>query len=66
MPLRHIVAILDLEAAKNSDAAAFLKDCVFPPDARTAIVTHAWGKTDIRPSSISSLTLLRRSRGLGD
>lgn len=62
VPTRHIVAILDLQTAIGPDAAAFLKDHPMPPGARTAIITHAYGKTSVRPSTISSLTLLRRGQ----
>jgi len=62
IPLKNIVAILDLDAAQGQSAADFLQKHALPSGTRTAIVTNAYGKTVVHPSTISSLTLLRRSR----
>lgn len=64
IPLSHIVAILDVRAAQARDTAAYLKKMHLPPDARSIVITHAYGKSGVRLSNISAQTLLRRHQGV--
>jgi hypothetical protein len=61
VPLAHIVAILDLDAAQGAHGQPFLREYALPPDAKAAVIINANGKTRVLPSAISAPTLMRRS-----